>query len=54
MGMGLYESHNPQGVIMTGLELAIFIVGPLVSFLFAIALTPNKAEIVSDPEHSHI
>lgn len=39
---------------MTGLELAIFIVGPLVSFVFAIALTPNKPEIVSDQEHSHI
>ncbi|MFM6361759.1 MAG: hypothetical protein ACKPE9_15565 [Planktothrix sp.] len=54
MKMGLTETHNPQGVIMTGLELTIFIVGPLVSFLFAIALTPNKTEIVSDQEHSHI
>lgn len=39
---------------MTGLELAIFIVGPLVSFVFAIALTPNKAEVVSEQEHSRI
>lgn len=34
---------------MTGLELTIFIISPLVSFVLALFLTPEEREPMTDP-----
>lgn len=39
---------------MTGLELTIFIISPLVSFVLALFLTPQEREAIADQEHHQI
>lgn len=39
---------------MTGLELTIFIISPLVSFVLALFLTPQERESIADQEQHQI
>lgn len=39
---------------MTGLELAIFIISPLASFVFALFLTPEEREPIVEQEQRQI